>query len=119
MDKGSRNVKRKAEPEKDHKQERKSKQAKYDKESAKRKEKRQLAQPSKVKKAVISEPEDESEDSFDGVSDDGGAVVEEDSDDVENAAISGHDGVHPDRVKATFDGAGPNGEFNRSNILQS
>lgn len=68
----------------------------------------------KVKKVIAPPPPEESsdDDSPDAMSDDGGVTLgEDDSEESEEAVPKIQDGVHPDRVKATANGGGPNGGF--------
>lgn len=66
--------------------------------------------PKEKKAPKVVEPEPSSDDEFDGMSEDGGAALDEEEDDSESIPIPrAEDGIHPDRLKAATNGAGPNG----------
>jgi hypothetical protein len=67
-----------------------------------------------TKDVKIQAPADSSDDELDSTDEDGGVALEqaedsEESDESEKSPHTGHHVVHPDRVKANANGAGPNG----------
>jgi hypothetical protein len=64
-----------------------------------------------VKEVTVQALADSSDEDFDGIDDDGGVALDdaEDSYESEEPLPTVHQGVHPDRVKANVNGAGPNG----------
>lgn len=82
-----------------------------------KREKKVHVKAPKVKKVVVPEPEPEEEDesSSDDMSEDGGAIledenVEDEEEEEQEEAAEATEGMHPDRVRAaTQNGAGPNG----------
>lgn len=64
-----------------------------------------------VKEITVQAPADSSDGDFDSIGEDGGVALDdaEDSDESEEPLPAVHQGVHPDRVKANGNSAGPNG----------
>lgn len=64
-----------------------------------------------AKDVKVQTQTDSSDDEFNDISEDGGVALEEsdNSQELEEASPTGHEGVHPDRIKANANGAGPNG----------
>ncbi len=69
------------------------------------------AKGSIVKNATVQGPADSSDDDFDGFDEDGGVALDDsqESDQAEESLPTVQQGLHPDRVKAHGNGAGPNG----------
>jgi hypothetical protein len=71
-----------------------------------------------VKKATVQTQTDSSDDDFDEFDEDGGVALDdaENSDDAEESLPTVQQGVHPDRVKANGNSAGPNGTIFHSRL---